>query len=133
MTGLGGRPWWEEQERLWTKLVPRSGQASTVQGELIRCTGKLTDEAYRNGNTNWSSGFERMLRFVRSTLDDPQTFTPEERAIIQNAVARIIADAADPDVSGHGSPHYVLTEMAVRWCLAHPDPIPRSADPGLDI
>ena len=30
--------WWEEQPRLWEKLVPKSGQASTVQGELIRCT-----------------------------------------------------------------------------------------------
>ena len=27
--------WWEEHPRLWKKLVPKSGQAATVQGELI--------------------------------------------------------------------------------------------------
>jgi hypothetical protein len=129
----GGRPWWDEQGRLWKELVPRSGQAPTVQGELIRCTGKLTDEAYRNGNTNWGPGFERMLRFVGSTLDDPLIFSPDERSTIRDAVTRILTDVHNPDVSGHGSPHYLLTEMAVRWCLAHPDPIPRSADPGLGV
>jgi len=45
--------WKREQTRLWQTLVPKSGRASTLQGELIRITGKLTDEAYRNGNMNW--------------------------------------------------------------------------------
>ena len=48
-----GYKWWEEQEKLWKKLVPAEGRAKSVQGELIRCMGKLTDEAYRNGNGNW--------------------------------------------------------------------------------
>ena len=125
--------WWEEQPRLWNELVSRSEQATTVQGELIRCTGKLTDEAYRSGNTNWGPGFEHMTRFVGRTLDDPQTFTDDQRSAIRNAVALIIKDSANPDVSGHGSPHYLLTEMAVRWCLAHPDPIPHASDPDLRI
>jgi hypothetical protein len=125
--------WWEEHPRLWDELVPRSGQAATVQGELIRCTGKLADEAYRNGNTNWGPGFERMTRFVGRSLDDPQTFTDDQRSAIRKAIARIIEDSASPDVSGHGSPHYLLSEMAVRWCLAHPDPIPRASDPDLRI
>lgn len=125
--------WWEEQPRLWNELVPRSGQAATVQGELIRCTGKLADEAYRNGNTNWGPGFERMVRFVGDSLDDPDTFTPEERERLQRAITLIIRDHRNPDVSGHGSPHYLLTELAVRWCLAHPDPIPRAEDPALRI
>jgi hypothetical protein len=38
--------WWEEHQRLWGELVPSNGQADTVQGELVRCMGKLTDEAY---------------------------------------------------------------------------------------
>ena len=130
---MGEVNWWEEQPRLWKELVPRSGQAATIQGELIRCTGKLTDEAYRNGNINWGSGYQRMARFVASTLDDPQTFTPEERAELKRAVTQIVEDFKRPDVSGHGSPHYLITEMAVRWCLAHPDPIPRTNDPELRV
>ena len=125
--------WWEEQPRLWKKLVPPSGQAESIQGELIRSTGKLTDEAYRNGNTNWGEGHERMLRFVGDTLDDPAVFTPEERARTADAVAQILEDVEDPDVSGHGSPHYLLTEMAVRWCLASPILVPHTKDPELGI
>lgn len=48
--------WQEEYGRLWDELVPGRGQVPTVQGELIRCVGRLTDEAYRNGNQNWSAG-----------------------------------------------------------------------------
>jgi hypothetical protein len=125
--------WWEEQPRLWQQLVPRSGQADTIQGELIRCTGKLTDEAYRNGNINWGSGHEHMARFVGITLDDPKTFKPGELGRIETAVAQIIENFDRPDVSGHGSPYYLLTEMAVRWCLAHPEPIPHVDDPELRI
>ena len=68
MTAVDDLRWWEEQPRLWARLVPTSGQATTVQGELIRCTGKLTDEAYRNGNANWGPGFERMTKFMGRTL-----------------------------------------------------------------
>ena len=74
-----------------------------------------------------------MARFVGNTLDDPRTFTPEERAGLTRAVTQIIEDFDQPDVSGHGSPHYLITELAVRWCLAHPDPIPRANDPELRI
>lgn len=128
---IDGMKWWEEHPRLWKQLVPSRGQAPTIQGELIRCTGKLTDEAYRNGNQNWASGYEPLARFIGSTLDDPATFTPDELAIVKSAVTRIIEDYDRPDVSGHGSPHYLLTEMAVRWCLAHPVPFPRAEDPEL--
>lgn len=61
--------WKKEHERLWAALVPNEGQADTLQGELIRIAGKLTDEAYRNGNINWDSDCERMWRFVAKHLD----------------------------------------------------------------
>jgi hypothetical protein len=44
--------WKREHARLWKATVPAQGQAATLQGELIRITGKLTDQAYRNGNCN---------------------------------------------------------------------------------
>lgn len=125
--------WWEEQPKLWAKLVPPSGQASTVQGELIRCTGKITDEAFRNGNLNWESGYEELVRFVESSLDDPNTFDSDTIFKIRNAAESIIRDFESPDMSGHGGPYYYLTEMAVRWCLENPDPVPHSADPNLSI
>lgn len=125
--------WWEEHPRLWAKLVPNSGQAPTLQGELIRCTGKFTDEAFRNGNINWDSGYERLVRFVADALDDPGTFTPEQCQAIRASAESIIENFETPDVSGHGSPYYYMTEMAVRWCLAHPEPLPHAPDPTLGL
>jgi hypothetical protein len=125
--------WWELQPQLWKSLVPRSGQAATVQGELMRCTGKLADEAYRYGNANWGPDHERMARFVGFTLDDPATFTVETLERLRRAVDEVIHTHRNPDVSGHGSAHYLLTELAVRWCVAHADPIPRTPDPALRI
>lgn len=125
--------WWEEHPRLWEELVPSSGQAETLQGELIRCAGKLTDEAYRNGNINWESGYDRLARFLGENLNDSATFTPEERQQIADAVTTIIRDFERPDTSGHGSPYYYLTEMAVRWCLANPKPLDYKKDPTLKI
>ena len=116
--------WWEEHARLWDSLVPEFGQAETVQGELIRCTGKLTDEAYRNGNANWDSHHEWMTKFIAKTLVDGDTFSGELCQKIQAAADEILRDFDNPDVSGHGSAYYFLTEMAVRWCIANPEPVP---------
>jgi hypothetical protein len=125
--------WWEEQPRLWKQLVPRSGQADTVQGELIRCTGKLADEAYRNGNVNWESGYEKLARYIGDKLNDPATFNEEEREKISNAVNEIILNFRKPDLSGHGSAYYYLAEMAVRWCLANPDLMSHEKNLSLDV
>lgn len=123
--------WTAEHARLWDELVPPTGQASTLRGELIRMSGKLSDEAYRNGNINWYDEFERMARFIGQYLDDPHTFSVEERALIRESVEEIIRDHADPDVSGHGSAYYTISEKVVDWCIAHQEPIPYSPDPSL--
>jgi hypothetical protein len=125
--------WTVEHRRLWAQLVPQSGQASTVQGEVIRCIGKAADEAYRNGNLNWESGYERLIRFLADTLDDAQTFTAEERQRVRTSAQAIIANFESPDLSGRRSPYYYLTEMAVRWCQAHTEPLPHRADPTLGV
>jgi hypothetical protein len=123
--------WTEEHERLWDTLVPPQGQAPTVQGELVRIAGKLTDEAHRNGNRNWDRDCERLLAFIAATLDDPATFSPEERAEIRSRIDDIIRDHARPDLSGHGNAYYFITEKVVDWCLAHPELLPHQADPTL--
>src|SRR5207248_1793450 len=85
---------------------------------------KLVDEAYRNGNRNWDRDCEKMWRFVAKQVDDPATFTDDERMLIRDKVDEIIRDKRDPDVSGHGSAHYFVNENVVDWCRAHPDPHP---------
>ena len=125
--------WWEEHERLWDELVPRSGQARTVQGELVRCIGKLTDEAYRNGNINWApgSGHEQMLTYIERTLLADHTFDTGRQAQIRADLAEI-RDYENPNVGGLGTCYYNLTEAVVDWCMTHPEPISRAVDPTLE-
>ena len=42
----------EEYKKLNKKLVPSSGDAPTVHGELIRAIGRLSYDFYNNGNCN---------------------------------------------------------------------------------
>src|SRR5688572_28906342 len=66
----------KQGKMLWMRLVPKAGSAASVQGELIRCVGRLADEFYRNGNHNWGSLFREMIAFTRTTLilnDEAQT------------------------------------------------------------
>lgn len=116
--------WKREHRRLWDLLVPKSGGASTLQGELIRIAGKLTDEAYRNGNANWDDDCEPMWRFVGERLNDLENFSPDEIVEIREAIETIIRDRDCPDLRGDGSPYYLVTERVVDWCVAHPDPLP---------
>ncbi|HVF37704.1 MAG TPA: hypothetical protein VNA29_07160 [Sphingomicrobium sp.] len=79
----------DEGRRLWERYVPRSGQADTVQGELLRSVEKLRDEAIRNGNGNWDEGFEILLTYLEQHLFDAGVFPPEviERSrVIINAL-----------------------------------------------
>jgi hypothetical protein len=64
----------EEGRRIWRDCVPRSGQADTVEGELLRAVEKLRDEATRNGNGNWDQGFEILLAYLRAKLLDTRLF-----------------------------------------------------------
>jgi hypothetical protein len=99
---------------------------------VIRAVGKLTREAYTNGNANWSNSHTRLWRFVARTVAD-KTFPAEDRAAIKEWVRAILRDRDRPDLSGDGGPYYRVTEKAVAWVLAHPDPIPHTPDPRIHI
>jgi len=60
--------YFNEAARIWRECVPKSGQADTIEGELLRAVEKLRDEAIRNGNTNWDAGFEILLSSLESKL-----------------------------------------------------------------
>ena len=70
--------YFEEEKAIWQKFVPRSGQAETVQGELLRAVEKLRDEAIRNGNGNWDKGFEILLAYLNDKLLDKEVFNEEQ-------------------------------------------------------
>src|SRR5689334_16771150 len=74
---------------IWHHLVPESGQASTVQGELFRAVEKLRWEAQENGNINWDDGFLRLLTYLETTLLAFGGFSDADRARIAMDIARL--------------------------------------------
>jgi hypothetical protein len=124
--------WKKEHARLWTALVPEEGQADTLQGELIRIAGKLTDQAFRNGNMNWDADHERMWRFVGETISGDPTFEAQEKKRISEKIEEIIRDQECPNLNGDSSPYYFVSEKVVDWCIAHPAPISHTEDPSLE-
>jgi hypothetical protein len=116
--------WKPEYTRLWRELVPKTGTAATVQGEVIRIMGTSTREAYQNGNNNWSERHDIQMRFVEATLTDG-TFDRQFASEVHSMAAEILESLDTPDLSGSSScPLYRLTRLAVAWCHEHPDPIP---------
>jgi hypothetical protein len=127
---MDSRTWKIEFNRLSDQLVPASGQAPTVQGELIRSIGRLTDEAYRNGNGNFDDGYRMMCRYLREKLSDPNVFTNDDIKEINQCIDRILVDDR-PDVMGPTTSYDRVAEKVVRWCMARQTPIPHQQNPDL--
>lgn len=64
-----------ECKKIWKKLVPKSGQAPSLQGELLRQAEKLRNEACGNGNINWDGNFEWFCKFINETLISSKLFS----------------------------------------------------------
>lgn len=111
--------WKKLHGKLWDELVPPSGPCASVQGELIRCIGRLTDEAYRNGNMNFDDGYRFMITFIETTITD-DTLTEDERRSVRAHCSALRAHHRI-ETSGDGSPHYRLNELVVRWCIRNPE------------
>jgi len=79
----------EEAQAIWREFVPPSGQAETVQGELLRAVEKLRDEAMRNGNGNWDKGFKILLKYLEAHLLDRAVFADDVRGKTRGMLRRI--------------------------------------------
>lgn len=105
-------PWSEVLDQLFEQLVPPSGEANSVQGELVRCSTKLFREAMRNANGNFDSFFRDLGHFLERLLTDP--FTASEQAALRRDIQALTRGTLDGDT------HNRVAEAVVRWCQAHP-------------
>ena len=85
----------KEAKAIWKEFVPKSGQAETVQGELLRAVEKLRDGAIRNGNANWDQGFEMLLAYLSNHLLDTAAF-PADTIARTEAILIRLRDHEDP-------------------------------------
>jgi hypothetical protein len=114
-----------EGQALWEKFVPSSGQADTVQGELIRCVGRLWDETARNGNMNWDEGHVLFAEFLRNTLVSSGLFDAQTVLEIEADVDRVL-NFEEP---APAEPFERLERRVVDWARAHPEPVPHQHNP----
>lgn len=106
---------WEDQhQQLWEMLVPSSGAAVTVQGEVIRISGRISDELEGNGGVNWDGDYRRMaddfLEHIGSAHSLPADQVNEAKVLISSVKAK----------SGNPAD---LCKLAVDWVALNPKPI----------
>jgi hypothetical protein len=106
--------WQERYQELWQRLVPSSGAAATVQGEVIRISGRINDELERNGGVNWDGDYKKMadafLEHVGSAQPLPAPKLDEARLLI----SEVKRQRGDPRP---------MCELAVDWVALNPEPI----------
>ena len=71
--------YFNECNYIWKNYVPNSGQATCLQGELLREIEKIRYEAQDNGNINWNDDYSYCCDFIRKSLSAQSIFTKEEK------------------------------------------------------
>ena len=112
---LTGETWEKRYEQAWELLVPSSGRASTVQGEVVRIAGRVNDELLRNAMGNWDKEYRKMLTAISGYLQQGNPLSESELAEVADIQKHILED------DGTGSQR--LCELATAWVLQNPKPI----------
>lgn len=81
--------YYQETIKLWEQYVPKTGQADTVQGELMRAVEKLAMEAVRNQNSTWDENCEMLIAYLEKHLLDDKLFDEAQLATLSGAINRI--------------------------------------------
>jgi hypothetical protein len=104
----------EQHQELWQLLVPSSGAADTVQGEVVRIAGRICDELERNGGINWDLAYKKMAdAFVLHVASGAALAEPLLRES-RELVAQLKRKNGDPRRLG---------ELAVTWVAQNPMPL----------
>ena len=112
---LAGDTWEERYEQAWTLLVPGSGSAITVQGEVVRISGRVNDELLRNAMGNWNKEYRKMLTAISGYLQQGNPLSESELAEVADIQKHILED------DGTGTQR--LCELATAWVVQNPEPI----------
>ena len=105
---------------LWRTYVPKSGQAETQQGEMIRILERLDHEIRGNGKINWNDQFTLLANTLRDSLISSRIFSKEIEEEIKNDIAELKNENTiytDDDIYDR------LTRRIVEWYWRHKEPI----------
>ena len=110
---------WEEQyEELWSFLIPSSGAAKTVQGEVIRIPGRVRDELDRNGGVNWDRDYRKMLQALPQYLSLGSSLSEQELAETKELIAQVHGKDFDDEPRLDR-----LCQLAIAWIKQNPEPL----------
>ena len=112
---LAGETWEKRYEQAWELLVPSSGRASTVQGEVVRIAGRVNDELLRNAMGNWNKEYRKMLTAISGYLQQGNPLLESELAEVADIQKHILED------DGTGTQR--LCELATAWVVLNPEPM----------
>lgn len=110
-----GATWGDRHDELWRLLVPSSGAARTVQGEVIRISGRIHIEIEENGAANWDADYGRMGDALLAHLASG-TALPD--ADLSHAAA-LVASARRQEAGAARE----LCRLAVAWVGLNPTPL----------
>jgi len=106
--------WQERHQELWELLVPSKGAAATQQGEVIRISGRISNEILGNGGGNWDADFNRMASKALAILASGQALPAADLAEASALAARF--RHSDGDTAR-------FAQMAVEWVRLNPAPV----------
>lgn len=110
---------WEEQyEELWSFLIPSSGAAKTVQGEVIRIPGRVRDELDRNGGVNWDRDYRKMLQALPQYLSLGIPLSDQELEETKELIAQVHGKDFDDEPRLDR-----LCQLAIAWIKQNPGPL----------
>ena len=110
---------WEEQyEELWSFLIPSSGAAKTVQGEVIRIPGRVRDELDRNGGANWDRDYRKMLQALPQYLSLGNPLSDQELEETKELIAQVHGKDFDDEPRLDR-----LCQLAIAWIKQNPEPL----------
>jgi hypothetical protein len=106
--------WQQQHQELWELLVPSSGAAETLQGEVIRITGRIANELEGNGGINWDGDYNKMGDALFEMVKQGESLGTSELEEIGEIVKALKHRGGDTSR---------LCELAVEWVLLNPLPL----------
>lgn len=107
------KQWQKAHQELWELLIPSSGAAHTVQGEVLRIAGRISGELYRNGGGNWDRDYRKMANSFLKLVATGKPLSDEQ---IQDCKKLITELPGNDDAN-------LLVEMSVAWVKQNPQPM----------
>ncbi len=109
------KTWQKQYGELWNLLVPGSGHANTIQGEVIRIAGKVSYEILDNGGINWDADYRELVKAFMKYVQMGNPLQDKECAELEDIIKTI--KNADEAMMGR------MTELAVKWIVMNTEPM----------